>query len=278
MRLICPNCEAQYEVPDDVIPDAGRDVQCSDCGHTWFQEAAVSARPDPASTFQRAPVPPEVSDILQEEAAFERAARAQDAGSAQTPDYDEYYEEYEDEADFAPTPEPDESSDFLDEDIDNALRRFDAPLEEEETDEQRRTREARERMARMRGLGEAATAAEESRRSALPDVEALNSSLIAAEDVEVDRSDNSIDLEDLNRENRRNSGYRTGFTLMVFVGLLAVALYFTHEGVSNALPAAKPYLDILIAYMDQARFWVADQAALAMTWLDNFVASMNAQG
>ncbi|PSL20197.1 zinc-ribbon domain-containing protein [Shimia abyssi] len=37
MRLTCPNCGAQYEVPDDVIPQAGRDVQCSNCGDTWFQ-------------------------------------------------------------------------------------------------------------------------------------------------------------------------------------------------------------------------------------------------
>lgn len=37
MRLICPNCGAQYEVPDEVIPESGRDVQCSDCGNTWFQ-------------------------------------------------------------------------------------------------------------------------------------------------------------------------------------------------------------------------------------------------
>ncbi|SDH10702.1 zinc-ribbon domain-containing protein [Alloyangia pacifica] len=37
MRLICPNCGAQYEVPVDAIPAGGRDVQCSSCGHTWFQ-------------------------------------------------------------------------------------------------------------------------------------------------------------------------------------------------------------------------------------------------
>ncbi len=37
MRLICPNCGAQYEVPDSVIPENGRDVQCSSCGATWFQ-------------------------------------------------------------------------------------------------------------------------------------------------------------------------------------------------------------------------------------------------
>lgn len=39
MRLICPNCVAQYEVDEDVIPAEGRDVQCANCGHNWFQDA-----------------------------------------------------------------------------------------------------------------------------------------------------------------------------------------------------------------------------------------------
>ena len=38
MILLCPNCGAQYEVPEDHIPKKyGRDVQCSACNHTWFQ-------------------------------------------------------------------------------------------------------------------------------------------------------------------------------------------------------------------------------------------------
>jgi predicted Zn finger-like uncharacterized protein len=37
MRLICPKCNAQYEVDAAVIPEDGRDVQCSNCGHTWYQ-------------------------------------------------------------------------------------------------------------------------------------------------------------------------------------------------------------------------------------------------
>ena len=37
MRLICPNCGAQYEVADDAIPPGGRDVQCSNCHLSWFQ-------------------------------------------------------------------------------------------------------------------------------------------------------------------------------------------------------------------------------------------------
>lgn len=36
MRLICPNCTAQYDVPDDAIPALGRDLHCAACTHDWF--------------------------------------------------------------------------------------------------------------------------------------------------------------------------------------------------------------------------------------------------
>ena len=50
MRLVCPNCDAEYEVDDAAIPLGGRDVQCSNCGHGWFQahpevEAESAAEP-----------------------------------------------------------------------------------------------------------------------------------------------------------------------------------------------------------------------------------------
>ncbi|MEM9343589.1 MAG: zinc-ribbon domain-containing protein [Pseudomonadota bacterium] len=43
MRLTCPNCDTQYEVDSSMIPPSGRDVQCSNCGWTWFQEAQQAA-------------------------------------------------------------------------------------------------------------------------------------------------------------------------------------------------------------------------------------------
>lgn len=42
MRLTCPNCTAQYQVPADAIPENGRDVQCSACDHTWFQSGEIN--------------------------------------------------------------------------------------------------------------------------------------------------------------------------------------------------------------------------------------------
>lgn len=91
MRLICPNCGAQYDVADDAIPSGGRDVQCSNCNFTWFQTGAVSGAmpgpkmpdPEPPQPAQpaRKPVDPSISDILREEAAREQKLRALGADS-----------------------------------------------------------------------------------------------------------------------------------------------------------------------------------------------------
>lgn len=60
MRLVCPNCEAKYEVPEDAIPETGRDVQCANCGHAWYQmrSRAAVAEPAPATTAAVAPPAP----------------------------------------------------------------------------------------------------------------------------------------------------------------------------------------------------------------------------
>ena len=107
MRLICPNCGAQYEVPPGAIPPAGRDVQCSACGTTWFEKGPVPeplpdpepwdlvrrvtddeeeaddlaevdvAPPVPATPAPRSTVTPEVAGILRAEAEREAQVRAQ---------------------------------------------------------------------------------------------------------------------------------------------------------------------------------------------------------
>ena len=45
MRLICPNCDAEYEVPDGMVPAAGRHVQCTSCHTRWFARGTAEAAP-----------------------------------------------------------------------------------------------------------------------------------------------------------------------------------------------------------------------------------------
>jgi len=68
MRLICPNCGAQYEVDDAVIPEAGRDVQCSACGQLWFQKSHAMLEAE-AEEMPEALAAPEGWDIPEEEDA-----------------------------------------------------------------------------------------------------------------------------------------------------------------------------------------------------------------
>ncbi|MEO1952355.1 zinc-ribbon domain-containing protein [Thioclava sp.] len=108
MRLVCPNCGAQYEVDDAVIPDGGRDVQCSNCGHGWFQPSKdmLSAEPD---TTTAAP-PPEGWDLDTEtEAEAEAASEETEAEvTAETPIESEALSEPEQVSEPEPLPEPEQ--------------------------------------------------------------------------------------------------------------------------------------------------------------------------
>ena len=85
MRLVGPNCEAKYEVPADAIQETGRDVQCANCGHAWYQmrpraavAEAVAAAPLVAAPVAKAPEPeppapepvPEPEPVAAPEVAF----------------------------------------------------------------------------------------------------------------------------------------------------------------------------------------------------------------
>lgn len=68
MRLICPNCSAQYEIDASMIPDEGRDVQCSNCGHTWFEVPSAEAA-ETSAQAQTVTQPGPGPDAVSEEAA-----------------------------------------------------------------------------------------------------------------------------------------------------------------------------------------------------------------
>ena len=248
MRLICPNCGAQYEVADDVIPTGGRDVQCSNCGHTWFEQpgASVAAElgseaetspepspepiPEPTPGPDVAPIPePEpvreapkpremasdVTDILRQEAEYEKSAREADTNTIET------------------QPDLDLSHD---------------------PDEGRRSREARERLARLRGEPENADAvsaamtqdANAPRRELLPDIEEINSTL------RPDNTANAAVNYDADTE-RPRGGFKRGFMYVVIIALVALAIYVFAPQISAAVPQVEPYLTSYAEWVDGLR-------------------------
>ena len=107
MLIKCPNCNAQYEVPNDRIPAAGRDVQCSSCSKSWFVKLQSDGKTvkDKISNYKTSEkgelpkfettesflkdkatkdVDTDVLEILREEADREIRAREVDGGTGET--------------------------------------------------------------------------------------------------------------------------------------------------------------------------------------------------
>ena len=86
MQIICPNCEAKYQVNDKAIPEDGRDVQCTNCGEIWFQEhrhillllkdsTNIENAPRTEPTQQpKTKIDSNIQSILQDEAKYSTSA------------------------------------------------------------------------------------------------------------------------------------------------------------------------------------------------------------
>ena len=102
MRLVCPSCKANYEVPRTAVPIGGREVQCASCGHKWFQtrtKKTTDAKPtqlDSKSSEEnnielennasaQRKIDPSVIKILKEEAKREIEARDRERSNKNKP-------------------------------------------------------------------------------------------------------------------------------------------------------------------------------------------------
>jgi predicted Zn finger-like uncharacterized protein len=60
MRIVCPSCQAAYDVPERLISQAPRRLCCARCGHEWQPAELVRAETPAAAALppQPPPVPP----------------------------------------------------------------------------------------------------------------------------------------------------------------------------------------------------------------------------
>lgn len=268
MRITCPNCDAHYEVPENVIPDNGRDVQCSNCGSTWFQAkpepVVVAPAPDDTPAAED-PAPKAESEDLQDKA---------DEPQAESPT-PEAAEEPEDAPAVPEPPAPDASRPprSIDPAVAGILREeaeFEAraraseapaalesqtemPLDQmPENAAQARSAAARARIARLKGEGtEAPTSDVGSRRDLLPDIDEINSTLRAGEA-------SAVIVAGAEATERKGGGFVRGFTLVVIVAVVFLLAYMNAESLADALPAMRPTLESYVQTVDQARVWLSN--------------------
>ncbi|SEW31971.1 MJ0042 family finger-like domain-containing protein [Aliiroseovarius sediminilitoris] len=250
MRLVCPSCGAQYEVDDRVMPENGRDVQCSNCGHGWFQLPPSAEAGIIQSPFDNI-------DDLDDEAVTDAGDTAED-----TPDH--------------PADDGSAVSDSSEEalparQLDDGVR----SILQEEAERERKARESeREGLETQPDLGlddapaatadnikntmadEQAAARNETAptsddikaRNVLPDIEEINSTLDAPADesgeVVVDPADSAEVAA---------GGFRRGFILVVVLACLLAILYIFAPTIGERFPAVQPALEQFVAFADKVR-------------------------
>ncbi len=322
MRLICPNCGAQYEVPEDVIPDGGRDVQCSNCGDTWFQKDPSQDRElseeleqslddahweDQATDSTQAPAPEAAPDYVEQHAVDEEATedgaqwddyedqdQEQDGSEPVSEDHHAQEEAFDpdgDDEEETPDAPPLRQPRELDPSVSEILREEaeheqqarqaesasgletqpDLGLEQSTDTESQRDREARLRMARMRGLSDeealgaaAGLAANASRRDLLPDIEEINSSLRK----DTDRAVASENKGDAAPAEPRRGGFSRGFLTMILLAVALILLYVYADRIAALVPALGGVLDSYVSAVDSLRSWLDQQVLALMGWLD----------
>lgn len=283
MRIVCPNCEAQYEVPDDVMPLEGRDVQCSNCSETWFQH-----HPDaPESETGGHKAPEDEADEDTVPSGIEKQAEAPSNPDPVPPPI----------KGFEPAPAPKPPADGsgpkrkqLDPNVADVLR------EEAELEKQARRKQGPETLESQPDLGlqdgEASKRGEDKgevqskqpeeqgggdtaaaltddgiltpRRDRLPDIEQINSTLRSNSSRSPDGD--AGQTGQIEAQEARSS--RTGFSLILLLVAVLVLVYVFAAPLAEAVPQLEPTLQSYVAIVDSWRLWLNQQIDGALAWLD----------
>ena len=229
MRLICPNCRAQYEIDATAIPAAGRDVQCSACATTWFQPSDTAEptpsplaptaddgeddSPAPGAAGAASRVDQAVLDVLREEAERELSERRRSQPAGLETQGDLGLVTRPRPAAVTPRPDPEHDADS-----DSA-------------------------------------ATPPSRRNLLPDIEELSSTLQPGSTPRR-LGDAQTALPPTAQDER--TGFRQGLSLVLLIAVLLVGLYALAPMIARQVPALAEALAGYVALVDSLRAWVSE--------------------
>lgn len=288
MRLICPNCDAEYEVPSEVMPVEGRDVQCSNCGQTWFQNHPDTPTDENADDGAKdtSAKPGEPARVQEEENA--QAIEPTDA-SLTTPVQPEASRSAEPAAQRR---ELDKSvADVLraEAEMEARARRKEASAVESQPD--LGLAESTKSTVRTSGkslrypmpalhedseyeaeppefLAESSAAAG-APKDLFPDIEEINSTLRSNNDRSPEEdAGQTAQIED---HEKRNS--RLGFSLTVALAAALAMGYVFAPQVVEAIPQAEAMMNTYVSTVDTWRAWLDSQISAALSWLDTATGS-----
>jgi predicted Zn finger-like uncharacterized protein len=256
MRLTCPNCSAVYEIPDDAIPEEGRDVECSNCEHVWFQaHPGMMTEAAPLTPSQR-PIDPAVAEILQQEATLEFEARRKtqpktgvvmpEETVSETPpepaSATEAEQSSEDEK-MPPQQEVEDQGVAAESNIEEKAgpeemeKQSGAIADQIETD-QTETEEAPETPAEENAKAGDPVLEPQSGAGSMPDTLPVEGAPETSEDVEQSR------------------GFQRSFMIVLLLAGCGAALYVFAPDIIVQVPKTEPFLMQYISGVDQVRVWL----------------------
>lgn len=292
MRLICPNCSAQYEIDVSLVPDEGRDVQCSNCGHTWFELPPPSddfSDPTPGAEPEAEPEKASKPETKTTEDAPSHAAMAIAAASEDSEEDDSFF----DRPATGATPAAGAASirrrpadaadvDLLKEEASREMAKRRAPPSEPiemQTDlglaeiKSRRTpsRALRARMAHLKEDAPAEDKLADPNRTRLLDPGG-RAEVISDAASDTPRRDLLPDIDEINSTlkstkkrgkadpaavEQQQKGFRIGFLLMTLLAIAMIIAYAQAPAIVRLVPGSE---SVLLQYVDGAnvaRDWIA---------------------
>ncbi len=188
-----------------------------------------------APTIPPRQVDPDALDVLRKEAEHEQELRRAEAAQAQS------------------TPRPSEPEEVFDAD-DTTVSIADEVIDPA-SKEAERAAQARERMARLRGIEPDEPEKSGSRSELLPDIDEINSTLRAESERQKEAATNDI-IAPISAAAERKRGFRLGFgTSLLIVGILTGA-YVYAPLIVRSIPATEPVLVGYVRVINEGRGWL----------------------
>lgn len=298
MELICPSCEARYQLPDGAIGEKGRQVSCMNCGHGWHaypplvlgtSQRAGGAAKDVGIPFGAAsggrPVTSAPGAVVgagpgtgagsAEPAVAERDVmssggvpeRSTGSRTEQLAEIREMLAEVqaEEQSGLAAAPRADKDMAGGAADAGMSPR---APMPAEQ-----------ERSSGPDNAGTTAAVAATTAKTmgADEEVDALRARLQQqadktgkAKEVDVKALRRKHDRKERTRKREKAAGsgaFLTGFMLVVMVMAVMIGLYVLHPAIISRLPGTEPALTEYVATIDGLRVSVAETFEKARSWV-----------
>jgi len=299
MELICPSCEARYQVPPGAIGEKGRQVSCMNCGHSWHAyPPLVLGREDSVQSPSAGLNWQGPDGVVRREPAAPDPAPAEAAETRQSPQLAAGIRTEPRRSDISRSEQLAEIREMLAEVQSEDRAAAALASDTDATEPERPSLRKRRREAEPTLTEEAAAAAAAARAAEATDEPAPAARPAPAEPADPDhelpadrfrahahrvqeraRAARPADVRKLRRAHDRkvsrqhrakaagSGAFLTGLLLVAIIAAVMIALYVLHPQIIERMPGTEAALNEYVATIDGLRVNIAETYADVRDWV-----------